>query len=539
MLTIAAVVALLIVVINDGVAIIYLEQQSQQLKESDTNLAQDAQVGDDNLQATLMEQIQTLHRNFTTELGAMKRKLSDTEERHVEAFETLQEALDTAEYKLQNASDAISLLEENHSEALMKIDRDLTATNKKLVSATERIEVLETNLTAATEIIASLNATKASLVVVSELQDTLALLNREKASLIQFDALSTNLTVLEKATKLADKELELQLDNLSNSALNQTHHDQLQDFIAMFAATKTNQSEFEKLVSRVAMVQNRTELLAQTFDLTTEELHADIEDLSTVLQNSTLDFADNIGTISDQVALLNSTLVGRGEFKSLSANFTSLRANTYRILTELRYDIDDLEDGTVNRTHHDELRDIVNMFADTKANLSDLVALERAVSKLSWDINGSISELTRNITSLDRAVQTISGDLATTPQVQDLTTLTARVESLDSKFGTLESTVDGLNTSKAKQTDLEKLQNSVDEKLTGHISSAQEEHDQLESDISDNENQIRVNTGEISGVENSISQLQQVSASSLSLVYSWVTLVVSVTLALLGIIFTS
>ena len=420
-----------------------------------------------------------------------------------------------------------------------QIDRDLTATNKKLVSATERIEVLETNLTAATEIIASLNATKASLVVVSELQDTLALLNREKASIIQFDALSTNLTVLEKATKLADEELKDQLDNLSSSALNQTHHDQLQDFIAMFAATKTNQSEFEKLVSRVAMVQNRTELLAQTFDLTAEELHADIEDLSTVLQNSTLDFADNIGTISDQVALLNSTLVGRGEFKSLSANLTSLRANTYRILTELRYDIDDLEDGTVNRTHHDELRDIVNMFADTKANLSDLVALERAVSKLSRDINGSISELTRNITSLDRAVQTISGDLATTPQVQDLTTLTARVESLDSKFGTLESTVDGLNTSKAKQTDLEKLQNSVDEKLTGHISSAQEEHDQLESDISDNENQIRVNTGEISGVENSISQLQQVSASSLSLVYSWVTLVVSVTLALLGIIFTS
>jgi chromosome segregation ATPase len=532
-LTIAAVIAFLIVLVNDAVVVVYLEHQNQQLKDSDTSLAQDAQLGDTSLQTTLMEQIQSLQSNFTAELGAMKLKLSDTEDRlanatnmivalehkHLEAFEIMQQALNIAEEKLENATDKISLLEENHAAAVKQMEEELVATNKQLHNATVRIEVLESELSTG---IATLNATKASVVAVSELTDRLALLEREKASRAELGVLSTNLTQ-------ADNEIRQKLDELSNSALNQTHHDQL---LAMFASTKANQSDFEMLVARVETLQNSTDELSHTLDDTTGVLQMDIQDLFIVAHNATLAVASKarqLETISEQVAFLNTTKVERAEFDRLSANLTSLRNTTSRTDRQLRYDIDDLADGTINRTHHDELQDIVNMFAETKANLSDLKALEKEVSTLSRDINGSISELTRDLTTLGETVQTV----AATVEEQDVDALTNRVGNLDRDLGMLNDTVN------AERSEVEQLQSessSLDGKVTEHISSSQETHNQLASDITDNENQINANTNEISDVEDSISQLQtQSSAYSLGTTSSWM-IAITVSLVLLNIV---
>ena len=541
-LTIAAVIAFLIVLVNDAVVVVYLEHQNQQLKDSDTSLAQDAQLGDTSLQTTLMEQIQSLQSNFTAELGAMKLKLSDTEDRlanatnmivalehkHLEAFEIMQQALNIAEEKLENVTDKISLLEENHAAAVKKMEEELIATNKQLHNTTVRIEVLESELSTG---IATLNATKASVVAVSELTDRLALLEREKASRAELGVLSTNLTQ-------ADNEIRQKLDELSNSALNQTHHDQLQDFIAIFASTKANQSDFEMLVARVETLQNSTDELSQTLDDTTGVLQMDIQDLFIVAHNATLAVASKarqLETISEQVAFLNTTKVERAEFDRLSANLTSLRNTTSRTDRQLRYDIDDLADGTINQTHHDELQDIVNMFAETKANLSDLKALEKEVSTLSRDINGSISELTRDLTTLGETVQRV----AATVEEQDVDALTDHVGNLDRDLGMLKDTVNELKTNKSERSEVEQLQSessSLDGKVTEHISSSQETHDQLASNITDNENQINANTNEISDVEDSISQLQtQSSAYSLGTTSSWM-IAITVSLVLLNIV---
>jgi chromosome segregation ATPase len=535
-LTIAAVIAFLIVLVNDAVVVVYLEHQNQQLKESDTSLAQDAQLGDTSLQTTLMEQIQSFRSNFTAELGAMKLKLSDTEDRlanatnmivalehkHLEAFEIMQQALNIAEEKLENATDKISLLEENHAAAVKKMEEELIATNKQLHNTTVRIEVLQSELSTAGGSIATLNATKASVVAVSELTDRLVLLDVEKASRAELGVLSTNLMQ-------ADNEIRQKLDELSNSALNQTHHDQL---LAMFASTKANQSDFEMLVARVETLQNSTDELSHTLDDTTGVLQMDIQDLFIVAHNATLAVASKarqLETISEQVAFLNTTKVERAEFDRLSANLTSLRNTTSRTDRQLRYDIDDLADGTINRTHHDELQDIVNMFAETKANLSDLKALEKEVSTLSRDINGSISELTRDLTTLGETVQTV----AATVEEQDVDALTNRVGNLDRDLGMLNDTVN------AERSEVEQLQSessSLDGKVTEHISSSQETHNQLASDITDNENQINANTNEISDVEDSISQLQtQSSAYSLGTTSSWM-IAITVSLVLLNIV---
>jgi chromosome segregation ATPase len=528
-LTIGAVIAFLIVLVNDAVVVVYLEHQNQQLKDSDTSLAQDAQLGDTSIQTTLMEQIKSLQSNFTAELGAMKWKLSDTEDRqhkHLEAFEIMQQALNIAEEKLENATDKISLLEENHAAAVKKMEEELIATNEQLHDAIARIEVLDSELSIAGGAIVTLNATKASVVAVSEVTDRLSLQVIEKASRAEFVVLSANLTLLAEVSTQAHKDIRQELNELSNTALNQTHHDQLQDFIAIFASTKANQSNFEILVSRVATIQNSTDELSQTLEYTTGELEVDIHDLLTVAHNATL----AVASISGQVAVLKTTKVERAEFDSLSANLSSLRSTTSRIDQKLRYDIDDLANGT----HHEELQDIVNMFAETKANLSDLKALEKRVYNLSRDINGSISELTRDLTTLGVALGETVQTVAAVVEEQDVDALTNEVGNLDRDLGTLNKTVNEL---KAEKSQLQNESRSLDGKVTEHISSSQETHDQLTSDITENENQINANTKEISDVEDSISQLQtQSSAYSLGIASSWM-MAITVSLVLLNIVF--
>jgi chromosome segregation ATPase len=522
-LTIGAVIAFLIVLVNDAVVVVYLEHQNQQLKDSDTSLAQDAQLGDTSIQTTLMEQIQNLKSNFTAALGAMEHK-------HLQAFEIIQQTLNIAEEKLENATDKISLLEENHAAAVKKMEEELIATNEQLHNAIVRIEVLESELSIAGGAIVTLNATKASVVAVSEVTDRLSLQVIEKASRAEFVVLSANLTLLAEVSTQAHKDIRQELNELSNTALNQTHHDQLQDFIAIFASTKANQSNFEILVSRVATIQNSTDELSQTLEYTTGELEVDIHDLLTVAHNATL----AVASISGQVAVLKTTKVERAELDSLSANLTSLRSTTSRIDQKLRYDIDDLADGTINRTHHDELQEIVNMFAETKANLSDLKALEKRVYNLSRDINGSISELTRDLTTLGVALGETVQTVAAVVEEQDVDALTNEVGNLDRDLGTLNKTVNEL---KAEKSQLQNESRSLDGKVTEHISSSQETHDQLTSDITENENQINANTKEISDVEDSISQLQtQSSAYSLGIASSWM-MAITVSLVLLNIVF--
>ena len=219
---------------------------------------------------------------------------------------------------------------------------------------------------------------------------------------------------------------------------------------------------------------------------------------------------------------------------SLSANLTSLRETTSMIDQQLRADIDDLYDGTINRTHHGHLQDMVNMLVKTKANRSEFETLKQQVSTLSRDTTDSISQLTRNVTTLGRSVQSVNDSLASKAERQDLTELKNRVDTLDTDLETLDDAVEGLKTSKAEKSELEGIQNesnSLDGRLTQHISSSQETHDQLAADVSDNKNQIDANTNEITDAESSISQLQtQVAASSFAPTASWKNTVISVSL---------
>ena len=273
-LTAAALIAFLIVLINDAAIIVYLEHQNHQLKESDSSVEQNAQVGDTNLQITLTQELKNLQSNFTAELRAMRQALNATEERlveakvmivtleekHIAAFQTMEESLNATEGTLRAATDKIAVLEDNHSVILREMEAALNATNKQLNSATTKINNLDSELT----------ATKASVGMVRDLQDTL----------------SKNLTLVAEASSREDDEIRQEIQDLTNNSLNQTHIKELQDIIAMFANTKTNQSDFEELVSHVTALQNSTDTLSQTVENTTAEFTTRIEDLSITVYNT-------------------------------------------------------------------------------------------------------------------------------------------------------------------------------------------------------------------------------------------------------------
>lgn len=517
-LTAAALITFLIVLLNDAVIIVYLEHQNHQLKESDSSVEQNAQVGDASLQITLMQELKNLQSNFTAELQAMRQALNATEQRLVEAkvtivtlekkhiatFQTMEELLNATEGRLLAATDKIAVLEDNHSAALRKMEAALNATNKQLTSATTKINNLESELT-----------TKASVVVVRDLQE--------------------NLTSLAVASSIEDDEIRREIQDLTDNSLNQT---QLQDIIAMFANTKTNQSDFEELVSHVTTLQNSTDTLSQTVENTTTEFTTKIEDLSITVYSTTVALASKadqleLNSLSHQVEELGATTVERSEFDSLSANLTSLSETTSMIDQGLRADVDDLADG-INRTYHTQLQDMVNMLAKNKANQSEFETLKQQLSTLSQDTRDSISQLTGNVTTLGRSVQSVNDNLTSKAERQDLTKLTNHVDTLGTGLETLNDTVDGLKTSKAEKSEFEDIQNEsngLDGRLTQHISSSEEMHDQLAADISDNKNQIDANTNEITDAESSISQLQtQVAASSFGPTASWKNTVISVSL---------
>ena len=546
-LTFATVIALLIVLLNDALLVVYFENQNHKLTQADSDLAHDTQVGDDDLKTTMEEQLRKLESNFTARLLELGRHYSEELRGMAEALNATEERLANAtvmivELEEENLStfkvmqEALNQLKETNYAAIEAMERELNATRAHLDHATTRITDLEVELMSE---VASLSTSKASVVTVSELSATVAQLEVEKASKTEFDSLSANLTLLAEASSMADNEIRLELDELADSSLNQTHHDQLEEFIAIFASTKANQSNFEHLVKRVSTLENTTNSTAEELfqavgevENTAVELQLDLEQLSitvTVLAADTASKADQqeVDSLSDQLTQLATLTVG---FEDLTANLTSLREATARADQELRKEIDDLADGTINRTHHDELQDIVNMFAATKANQSDFEALQAKVAILSEDMQSSIDTLNHNITSLKRDMQVGERDIAE---------LNGRVATLEGVLDVLEQTVDSLKRGKANATELEDLQEKekgLDDRVTTHISSSQATHEELSSDITGNEGAILSMSDRISSVETSISDLEtQVSDSTQEIRGSYVTTVISVLVTLVAV----
>ena len=253
---------------------------------------------------------------------------------------------------------------------------------------------------------------------------------------------------------------------------------------------------------------------------------------------------------------LDARKVDKAEFEILSHNLTLLRESTSREDEEIR---EELSDSALNQTHYDQLQDSIDKLEESKADQTALEELDSTVNELTNSTMRIFWELALNVTTLE---QHTSEALATKADQRDIDSLSDRLTALSNTtvttetFERLEDRVETLSTNTAEQSDLNELKGTVDHldatcareykvdqlegRVTSHIKSSDNKHEELASDISDNDGSIQINSRRIGNVENAIQQDDtETSAASHVLTSSWmITIVTLVTITINTCVYT-
>ena len=568
---VAILIFVVLIMLNNAWIIFTQKSQDDKIHRLDAKLSHEAQVSDENSADTLLERIKQ------EELNKTKRELSEAVGRITELernFTSLQGTLDSMGEKLSDMSQRMSMVE-----------RELSTVRAK---------------------IADLNGTKASRVSVERLTSELDARKVDKA---EFEILSHNLTLLRESTSREDEEIR---EELSDSALNQTHCDQLQDGIDRLEESKADQTALEVVVVTLSELANSTVTILKTVDAienTTQILEghtlqletevdsaraaiADLnttkaskEDLShltteimvlearkvdkvefeivshnlTILTESTSredeeireDVAELAATratnedlrqLTTDVMLLDARKVDRMEFELLSGNLTLLRESLARDYEEIYEDLAELSGSALNYTHHDQLQRGIDRLEASKANQTALEEVVLTVSNLensTVSISKLVVQVALNVTTLEQHTREA---LTTKADQRDIDSLSDRLTALSDTtvttetFERLEDRVETLSTNKAEQSDLNELKTTVrnlnetaateyevdqlERRVTNHTASSDSKHEELASDISDNERNIKSNSDRIENMTGN-------TASSHVLTSSWMITIVT------------
>ena len=248
--------------------------------------------------------------------------------------------------------------------------------------------------------------------------------------------------------------------------------------------------------------------------------------------------------------LLDARKVDRMEFELLSGNLTLLRESLARDYEEIHEDLAELSGSALNYTHHDQLQRGIDRLEASKANQTALEEVVLTVSNLensTVSISKLVVQVALNVTTLEQHTREA---LTTKADQRDIDSLSDRLTALSDTtvtretFERLEDRVETLSTNKAEQSALNELKGTVDHldatcareykvdqlegRVTSHIKSSDDKHEELASDISDNDGSIQINSRRIGNVENAIRQDDtETSAASHVLTSSWIITIVT------------
>ena len=376
--------------------------------------------------------------------------------------------------ELRGAKDRISELEEKN----MQQQEDLRG-------AKDRISELEDEVRQLQEDLHTLQTTKAGQSELDHLSNTVSVISQTKVNRTEFNSLSSDVsdlreTVSTKANKDTVVDLTEDVRALEATALNESHYDKLQSGIDMLKWSKVDQTDFEDLVSNVTALAEST---VRTKDF---------------LQDALADTQEDLYNATIMISMLQI------DFEDIVSNVTSLA------------------DSTVKTSEF--LQIVHNLGSTTQEN---------------------ISHLTQNFSN---QIGTINTTLMTKADKHDVDVLTERVSTLSATtvtltaFEALEDTVQSLKTSKASQASLDQLETRVntlhdktqdldglDRKVSSHISSSQQTHEQHDLRISGNDGDIESIKLRIKSVEDDVKQLKD---SSPGITASWISMIASTAVSL-------
>ena len=264
------------------------------------------------------------------------------------------------------------------------------------------------------------------------------------------------------------------------SKLNQTIFEMQQQL----AQAKANQTDLASNMTSHCECTIRTSQLSAELNITRETL----ADTRQALQDELIDTQEDLYNATTMISVL------QREFEDLDSNVTSLSVRTNEFL-QLRETVDDLETTAL------QMQDNISFLS---VNVSNQIRHINTTLTTKADQH-NIDMLIENVTILSVTVATFK---ALEDTVQALRTSKANQTSLDQ----LEATVNQLDDATVKQQALHRL----DGKVSDHISSSQQTHDQHGSRISDNGRKIQSNTDRINTVEDEIQDLKTDSNSGLT-----------------------
>ena len=282
------------------------------------------------------------------------------------------------------------------------------------------------------------------------------------------------------------------------SELNQTIFEMQQQL----AQAKANQTDLaSNMTSLVESTIRTSEYLKLSAELNvTRETLADTQQ---ALQDELIGTQEDLYNATTMISVL------QREFENLASNVTSLSENTVKTdeFLKLHETVDDLETTAL------QMQDNISLLRLNFTNQIGYIntALTGKADQHDVDI------LRETVTTLSDTTVTLTAFEILEENVQSLATNKADQASLDQ----LKSTVNQLDDASAKQQAL----HSLDGKVSGHISSSQQTHDQHGSRISDNGRKIQSNTDRINSVEDEVQDLK--TDSTCGLTASWKSIISS------------
>ena len=241
-----------------------------------------------------------------------------------------------------------------------------------------------------------LNTTKASTETVN---GQIGLLDRDKVDRSEFEVLSTNLSFLAETSSTAHEEIRQELNELADSALNETHYHELHQAIA----SKASQTDLEALASSTV----RT----QTFLQRVESIQNSILQLQ---RNITLNFTHFDGRIQTLNAAL-STKADQLDVATLSNRVTTLEGSTVDKGTfqELRDSVEDIDERKADKADLNLLQGRVYSLERNTATKSELRSLDDKLSGHSSTSNRVHDRLSSSVTSNSYSISDNTGRITT------------------------------------------------------------------------------------------------------------------------------
>ena len=297
----------------------------------------------------------------TTSVNDLQKRLETIENNERDKNAELEKKIDENRDKIaaceRQTEEIVGQMEESHQNVT-------SALQSKIEGLEEELTTIEDELRIAESSIETLNTTKASAETVN---NQIGRLDREKVDRRKFEVLSINLTLLAEDSSRMDEEIQQELDELADSALNETHYHELHEAIAR----KASQTDLDTLASstvrtstfqeRVESIQNSILQLQLNVSLNFTSLDGRIQHIDTTL--STKADQHDLTMLTNRVTNLEGSKVDKDTFQ------------------QLEYIVEGIQESKADKTDVNQLGGRVHNLEQNTATKSELRSLDTKLSQ--------------------------------------------------------------------------------------------------------------------------------------------------------------